>query len=345
MAGPMWLAGAGGGLNCFLPMSDREEIKERVKSAVNLAEWIVRDGVDLAGGPTEFKACCPFHLDGSPSFTVFLKNGAWAFYCFGCEAQGDVFEWVMRRKGINFPEALQVVANAVSIALPAAEGRLYQPPQVRAARDAGNERRPFDPEKFRALVDGGKVHEYLTITRRLEARLLADYSVGETVDGEAYSFAYKWRPPGWPVKRERPAFEFCKVVKVDRPEGKKVEWREPAGGRNILFGMESGLVKAAHASGGELVICEGEIDAISWAQYGFAGVSVPCGAKSLGWIDVCWDWLAAFKKIHIAFDEDPAGRMKVVEIVTRLGMQRTDMLRMPCREAEETDSERLEGAL
>ena len=42
--------------------------------------------------------------------------------------------------------------------------------------------------------------------------------------------------------------------------------------------------------------------------------------------------MQAFKKIHISFDEDAAGRMKVVEIVTRLGIARTDIVRLPERE-------------
>lgn len=106
--------------------------------------------------------------------------------------------------------------------------------------------------------------------------------------------------------------------------GKKIEWREPKGGKNILFGM---LAVPEHAK--ELVIAEGEIDAITWAQYGFPAVSVPGGAGNTGWVDVCWDWLQRFERIHISFDEDRAGRAKVVEIVQRLGMARTDIVRLP----------------
>lgn len=311
-------------------MIDRDEAKQRVKDATDLADWIRRDGVTLTGGPNEFKAKCPFHDDSSPSFTVFNKEGSWAFHCFGCEASGDIFEWVMRRKGIAFVEALKLVANVANIALPSGGDRLYQPGEAKAAKVATEpERGPFDPEKFRPLTAGSPAFRYLTEKRMLPAELLADYSVGETADGLAYSFAYKWRPHYWPANRERALFEFCKVVKVERPDGKKVEWREPKGGKNILFGMESTIVKNTHEQGGELVICEGEIDAITWAYFGFAAVSVPGGAKYLGWIDHCWEWLQAFKKIHISFDEDAAGRMKVVEIVTRLGIARTDMVRLP----------------
>ena len=47
---------------------------------------------------------------------------------------------------------------------------------------------------------------------------------------------------------------------------------------------------------------------------------------------MCWDWLQEFKKIHVSFDEDAAGRMKLLEVVTRLGIARTDILRLPFKD-------------
>lgn len=307
-------------------MNDRDDIKPRVKAAVNLAEFIGREIELKKAGDSEWKALCPFHSEKSPSFTVFFKNGQWGFHCFGCEASGDVFEWIMRRQGLRFPQALVLAANYAGISVDEPARRIYQPPEVRAAAD--RERGELVPEKYRPLTEGSPAFRYLTEQRCLPAALLAGYSVGETTDGLAYAFAYKWRPANRPANR-KPFTEFCKVVKVERPEGKKVEWRDPKGGKSILFGMCSPMVETAVANGGELVICEGEIDAVTWAHYGHAAVSVPGGAKSTGWIDVCWDWLQRFQKIHVSFDEDAAGRMKVVEIVTRLGMARTDIIRLP----------------
>jgi len=220
---------------------------------------------------------------------------------------------------------LAQAANFAGLANEDSARRIYQPLQPKAT---GPLRGPFDPEKFRALTAGSAAFRYLTEARKLPQELLADYCVGETTDGLAYSFAYKWRPADWPASR-KPLFEFCKVVKVERPDGEKIEWRDPKGGRNILFGMCAPAVEKAVESGGELVICEGEIDAVTWAHYGYPAVSVPGGAKYTGWIDLCWDWLQRFRKIHISFDEDVTGRMKVVEIVTRLGMARTDIIRLP----------------
>ena len=306
---------------------NNEEIKLRVKAAVNLAEFIGREVVLKKSGESDWVGLCPFHAENTPSFTVYFKNGLWSFQCFGCDAGGDVFEWIMRHKGMAFPQALTFAANIAGISLDEPGRRIYQPTEATALEP---QRGPFDPDKFRPLTEGSAAFRYLTEQRKLPLQLLVDYSVGETVDGLAYAFKYQWRPPNLPETR-KPVFEFCKVVKVERPAGKKVEWRQPKGGRNILFGMGAPMVEQAVKTGGELVICEGEIDAVSWAVYGYPAVSVPGGAKSTSWIDQCWDWLQLFKKIHISFDEDTAGRMKVVEIVTRLGMARTDSIRLPLK--------------
>ena len=305
-------------------MNDHSEIKERVKSAVNLADLIGRD-LKLTGGPNEFKGLCRFHSEKTPSLTV--NVGKQLFHCFGCGASGDAIEYVMLTKGLDFMGALKLLANEVGIALP--ERRLYQPDGVRLAGEPP--RGTFDPDRFRPLVEVGKVWSYLVVQRKLQPELLARYGVGKTADGEAYSFAYRWWPPNLARKDGvKPRFEFVKVVKVDRSEGKKIEWREPKGGKSILFGMT-----AVPDDAKEIIICEGEIDAITWAGYGYHAVSVPGGAGSLGWLDVCWDWLQRFTKIHISFDEDRAGRAKVVEIVQRLGMARTDIIRLPEKDAAE----------
>ena len=79
------------------------------------------------------------------------------------------------------------------------------------------------------------------------------------------SFAYKWWPPGVTHKEGAKArFEFVKVVKMDRANGKKQEWREPKGGKNILFGM-----LAVPDSSSDLVIAEGELDAITWNRLAY----------------------------------------------------------------------------
>lgn len=60
-----------------------------------------------AGG--EFKACCPFHNERSPSFTIFA--GGERFYCFGCGASGDVLDYVGRSQGVGLREAAALLGG------------------------------------------------------------------------------------------------------------------------------------------------------------------------------------------------------------------------------------------
>lgn len=63
--------------------------------------------VSLKAAGREWKACCPFHADRSPSFTIF--DGGRRFMCFGCGASGDVLDFVQRAHGVNLPEAARML--------------------------------------------------------------------------------------------------------------------------------------------------------------------------------------------------------------------------------------------
>jgi DNA primase len=71
-------------------------------------------------GAQRFKGLCPFHKEKTPSFNV---NGGSAqfFYCFGCQATGDVFTFVGKIENVSFPEAVRIVAQKNGIPLPKRE--------------------------------------------------------------------------------------------------------------------------------------------------------------------------------------------------------------------------------
>jgi DNA primase len=64
---------------------------------------IVGASLKLQRAGREFKACCPFHEDRSPSFTIFDGGARW--HCFGCNLGGDVLDYLQRLHGVNLPEA------------------------------------------------------------------------------------------------------------------------------------------------------------------------------------------------------------------------------------------------
>jgi DNA primase len=71
-------------------------------------------------GAQRFKGLCPFHKEKTPSFNV---NGGSQqfFYCFGCQATGDVFTFVGKIENVSFPEAVRIVAQKNGIPLPKRE--------------------------------------------------------------------------------------------------------------------------------------------------------------------------------------------------------------------------------
>lgn len=64
-------------------------------------------GVTLVRAGREWKACCPFHPDKSPSFTIYADDRR--FQCFGCGAEGDVLDFVMRAYGVKMREAISML--------------------------------------------------------------------------------------------------------------------------------------------------------------------------------------------------------------------------------------------
>jgi putative DNA primase/helicase len=82
-----------------------EEI-ERLKD-IDLAELILSYGVDLKRAGSEWKACCPFHSEDSPSFSVVPNKNF--FYCFGCGASGNPIDFVMLYQNVDFKQAVQML--------------------------------------------------------------------------------------------------------------------------------------------------------------------------------------------------------------------------------------------
>ena len=80
---------------------------------------IVSDYVTLKKRGVNHVACCPFHSEKTPSFNV--HSGKGLYKCFGCNAGGGVFDFVMQIEGCSFPEAVRIVAEKSGIPIPAIE--------------------------------------------------------------------------------------------------------------------------------------------------------------------------------------------------------------------------------
>ncbi|MDQ1523520.1 MAG: primase [Pyrinomonadaceae bacterium] len=77
---------------------------------------VVQDYVALKKKGANWMACCPFHQEKTPSFSVNPSKDI--FYCFGCQKGGSVFNFVMEIERVSFPEAIKIVAEKVHMPLP-----------------------------------------------------------------------------------------------------------------------------------------------------------------------------------------------------------------------------------
>jgi DNA primase len=91
-------------------MSQIREIKE----ANNIVE-VISERIKLDSSGINFRACCPFHGEKTPSF--FVNPGLQRYRCFGCGANGDVLDFLQNFEGVTFYEALKTLADRCGIAL------------------------------------------------------------------------------------------------------------------------------------------------------------------------------------------------------------------------------------
>ena len=85
-----------------------------ITQRINILD-VVADTVKLTRKGNRYWGLCPFHAEKTPSFSVTPEKNM--FYCFGCHTGGNIFTYVMKRDGLDFPEAVQVLADRAGIQL------------------------------------------------------------------------------------------------------------------------------------------------------------------------------------------------------------------------------------
>ena len=89
-------------------------VTAEIKSKLDIVE-LIGEQVPLKKAGQSYKGLCPFHSEKTPSFVVTPGRESWK--CFGCGKGGDIFNFVMERDGIGFPEALQRLAARAGVEL------------------------------------------------------------------------------------------------------------------------------------------------------------------------------------------------------------------------------------
>ncbi len=156
-------------------MDTVDEIKQRLDIVEVLSSYVP----DLKKSGRNFKAVCPFHAEKTPSFFVFPERQSW--HCFGaCGVGGDMFAFVMRKEGVDFKEALNILAERAGITVVQ-----RKPDESKSEADRLKEINEAAAEVFHRLLfnstGGQRTREYL-IRRGVSEKTMRQFQIGYSQD-------------------------------------------------------------------------------------------------------------------------------------------------------------------
>ena len=311
---------------------------DQLRSRVTLSAVIGRT-TRLTKAGREFRACCPFHEEKTPSFYV---NDAKGFYhCFGCGAHGDAIRWLTDQRGMPFMDAVKELAAEAGMDVPAPDPHAAKAAEKRASLHdvttaaqawfvamlggtqgtgarAYLERRGFSPATVREFGFGYAPEDRQALKRALgqfeEAMLVEAGMRIEVEEKEPYDrFRDRLMLPIHDMRGRVIAFGG----RVLDPEGKPKYLNSPDTplfdkGRTLY-----NLHRAAPASrqSGRMIVVEGYMDAIAMADAGIREVVAPLGtALTETQIEMLWRHV---ETPVLCFDGDAAGQRAAMRAVER----------------------------
>src|SRR5208283_3716255 len=161
-------------------MSDFAQTVKQQADIVKVIEGYIRL---RKAGAQRYTGLCPFHKEKTPSFSV--HAGQQFFYCFGCQATGDVFSFVGKIENVGFPEAVRIVAQKCGIPLPKRE--FSSPEEAAEARlrtkllELHETAAAWFEEQLRG-PEGALAREYLA-GRGLDPKGIGKFRIGYAPDG------------------------------------------------------------------------------------------------------------------------------------------------------------------
>ncbi|MEX0974829.1 MAG: DNA primase [Bacillota bacterium] len=137
-----------------------DDVIEQVRSRVDIV-GLVSEYVKLRKTGKNYVGLCPFHEERTPSFSV--DPDKQLFYCFGCGAGGSVFNFLMRKDGLTFPEAVRTLAERAGVTLPSPRARAEEESAMKERRRLRSSLE-FAQKRYREMLDsshGAQAREYL----------------------------------------------------------------------------------------------------------------------------------------------------------------------------------------
>lgn len=335
--------------------------KETIEQVLmrNDIESLIGSYVSLKRAGSNLKGLCPFHSEKTPSFTVYPQDNS--FYCFGCGAGGDAITFIRKRENLDYPDAVEFLANRAGITIIKEErgGAFLDKPKIDRNRmlkmntDAAKyfHKRLFDdtPEAKIAL-------SYFTEKRRLSLATIKHFGLGFAPNSfDKFSkymlhlgYTYDELVAGflcgrseergnyYDAFRNRVMFPIIdvsgnviafggRVLDDSKPKYKNSSDTPVFKKSRNLFALNF----ARHHCQDSLILCEGYMDVIAMHAAGFENAVATLGTAITA--EQARMMSRYTKKVIISYDADEAGQkaaMRAVKMLSDVGLDVT-ILKVP----------------
>jgi len=317
---------------------------EEIRQRADIVE-VIGAHVRLKRAGRNYVGLCPFHQEKTPSFSVNAERGF--FHCFGCNAGGSVFNFMMRMEGLSFPEAVESLARRYGVDLPERES---SGGPTRSERDAMYAANLTAAEFFEHVLwrtpDGEAAREYLvsrgittetahafrlgfaptrnaSLARALDKRGLRDAGMKLGLvrqDAEGLRDWFRARVM-FPIRdTQGRVVAFGGRVLDDRQPKYLNSPESPLYSKTrTIYGLYEG--RQAITARDRAILVEGYVDAIMLAQAGVKEAVAGCGtALTVEQLRLLGRYT---KNVIACFDGDEAGRkasLRSLEIFLQAGM-------------------------
>ena len=313
---------------------------DELRARVTLSGVIMRT-TKLQKAGHEWKACCPFHNEKSPSFTVNDQKGF--YHCFGCGAHGDVIRWMTDQRGLGFMDAVKELAAQAGMEMPLPDPREAQKAERRLTLNDVMEAAQGWFVQNLTSADGARAADYLK-SRGFSAAICKEFGFGFAPDSRTALATALSRFDAALLEEAGLRIKVEGKEPYDRFRDRLMLPIQDARGRVIAFGgrildknktdapkylnspdtplFDKGrtlynLHRAGAASRktGRVVVVEGYMDVIALAAAGIAEAVAPMGtALTEQQIELLWRMV---DRPVLCFDGDAAGKRAAMRAATR----------------------------
>jgi DNA primase len=310
-----------------------DEDIERLKEEVSLERLVTAAGVELARHGADLVGLCPFHDDHQPSLVVSPKKNLW--HCLGaCSTGGSVIDWVMRREGVSFRHAVELLRDGST-----SSGPISGPaPQRSTVRKLPSpvDRSAADAELLaqvaayygRTLCESPEALAYLAARRIDHPEAISTFQLGYANRTLCYRLPERNRRQGAELRGRLQSLGILRpsghehlagslvvplkdaMRRVTDLYGRKIrdDLRPGTPAHLYLPGPHAGMFNPdAIEASEEVVLCESLVDALTLWCCGFRHVTASYGTE--GFTEELRDALTghSVRRVLLAFDRDEAG--------------------------------------